>query len=62
MSEPVRWSSRKFWGAMFWESVMVLLLVLGHLPPDAFVTITIVILGGYFTANVMAKKFEGGQP
>lgn len=47
-----RWSSRKFWAAMVWEAVMVWLRVQDHLPVDAFVSLTWLLLGGYFVGNV----------
>ena len=53
-----RWSSRKFTAAMFWQAVMVGLLVHGTLPQEAFVAITYLILGGYFAGNVAQKIWE----
>lgn len=50
-----RWSSRKFWAAMFWEGVMVLLLWAGKIPVDVFETLTWLLLGGYFVSNVAQK-------
>ena len=47
-----RWSSRKFWAMMFWQSAMAGLLLKGVLPSEAFVSITYLILGGYFLGNV----------
>lgn len=54
-SEPnhlSKWSSRKFWAMMLWQSVMVGLLAFKILPPEPFVAITWLILGGYFVGNV----------
>lgn len=51
----LRWSSRKFWAAMFWEGVMVLLLWAGKIPVDVFETLTWLLLGGYFLSNVAQK-------
>lgn len=47
-----KWSSRKFWAMMLWQSVMVGLLAFKVLPPEPFVAITWLILGGYFVGNV----------
>jgi hypothetical protein len=53
-----RWSSRKFLAAMFWQFVMVVLLWADKLPSEAFVTITFLILGGYFAGNVAQHIWE----
>lgn len=50
-----RWSSRKFWAAMIWQSVLVWLLVTDKLPVDVFETLTWLLLGGYFLGNVAQK-------
>lgn len=47
-----RWTSRKFWAMMFWQSVMTALLWFEVLPAEPFVAITWLILGGYFVGNV----------
>lgn len=56
----VRWTSRKFWAAMFWEGVMVWLLWSGKLPVEAFQSLTWLLLGGYFLGNVVQKWIENG--
>lgn len=48
-----KWASRKFWAMMFWQAVVVWMRVRGHLPAEAFVSLTTVLLGGYFAANVV---------
>jgi len=48
----VRWTSRKFWAAMVWQAVMTTLFARGTLPVDAFVSVTWLLLGGYFVGNV----------
>ncbi len=53
-----RWTSRKFIAAMLWQLVMVSLLVNGVLPPEAFVAVTYLILGGYFGGNVAQHIWE----
>lgn len=53
-----RWTSRKFWAAMFWEVVMVMLLYVGKLPVEAFESLTWLLLGGYFVGNVTQKWIE----
>lgn len=53
-----RWSSRKFWSAMFWQGVMVILLVTDKLPVATFETLTWLLLGGYFLSNVAQKISE----
>ena len=53
-----RWTSRKFWAAMFWEFVMVVLLWAGKLPVDVFETLTWLLLGGYFLSNVAQKAIQ----
>ncbi|SES15290.1 hypothetical protein SAMN04487958_10818 [Vreelandella subterranea] len=50
-----RWSSRKFWAAMFWQLVMVGLLIAGLLPVEVFEALTWLLLGGYFVGNVAQK-------
>ena len=52
--EP-RWSSRKFWAAMFWQAVLVVLVVQDKIPASAFESLTYLILGGYFLSNVAQK-------
>jgi hypothetical protein len=46
-----RWSSRKFFAMFFWQGVMTALLWHDKLPSEAFVSITWVLLGGYFVVN-----------
>jgi len=53
-----RWSSRKFWAAMVWMAVMCALLVEGSLPVDAFVSVTWLLLGGYFVGNIAQKYLD----
>lgn len=50
-----RWSSRKFWAAMFWQSVVTLLVWFNKIPDTIFETLTFLILGGYFLSNVAQK-------
>lgn len=50
-----KWSSRKFWAAMFWQSVVTVLVTFGRLPIDTFEALTYLILGGYFLSNVAGK-------
>lgn len=50
-----RWSSRKFWAAMFWQAVMTILVVMDRLDQSIFETLTFLILGGYFLSNVVEK-------
>ena len=47
-----RWSSRKFWAAMFWELIFMIMRSMDTLPVDAFVSLTWLTLGGYFVGNV----------
>jgi hypothetical protein len=46
-----RWSSRKFAAMVFFELMFIVLLVQGHLPVEAFVSLTYLLLGGYFVVN-----------
>lgn len=55
-----RWSSRKFWAMMFWQGVFTGLLVLGKLPTEAFVTLTMMLLGSYFIANAAQHLWGKG--
>lgn len=57
-----RWSSRKFWAAMFWMAVFTGLLVLDMLPADAYVTLALVVLGAYFASNVYQHVHKVRQP
>lgn len=57
MNNMTRWTSRKFWAMVVWEAVMVFLLWFGKLPVDAFVSLTWLLLGGYFVSNVAQKVF-----
>lgn len=47
-----RWTSRKFWAAMICWLVVVWLRVFNHIPVEAFVNLTWLLLGGYFLGNV----------
>lgn len=51
----MQWSSRKLWLAMFWQVVNTFLLVHGILPVDAYISITWLLLGGYFVGNLASK-------
>lgn len=55
LSTRARWSSRKFWAAMFWQAATTMLLVSGKLPFDTYEALTYLILGGYFLSNVASK-------
>lgn len=50
-----RWSSRKFWSAMLWQAVLVVMVCLGKLEQSVFESLTFLILGGYFLSNVVEK-------
>lgn len=56
-TEP-RWTSRKFWAAMFWMAVMSAMLAAGRLPVEAFVSVTYLLLGGYFVGNIAQKYID----
>ena len=56
-----RYSSRKFWAMMFWQSVFTWLLIKSHLSGDQYGNLTFVLLGAYFAANV-GDKFAKRQP
>lgn len=56
-----RWSSRKFWAAMFWQSVCTLLVWFNKIPDTIFETLTFLILGGYFLSNVAQKAIQDGK-
>lgn len=51
----IRWTSRKFWAMMIWQTVITVLLYRGKLPVDAFQSLTWLLLGGYFVGNVAQK-------
>ena len=53
MNQLERWTSRKFWAMMVWQTVMVWLLWSGKLPLEGFVSVTWLLLGGYFASNVI---------
>lgn len=53
-----RWTSRKFAAVMFWQGVMVVLLWNDKLPPEAFVSVTWVLLGAYVAGNVAQHIWE----
>lgn len=60
MTAP-RFSSRKFWTMMWWQSVFTLLLIKDHLTGDQYGNLTFVLLGAYFAANV-GDKFAQRPP
>lgn len=51
-----RWTSRKFWAAMFWQGVMTLLVYMDKIDQNVFESITFCIVGGYLASNA-AEKF-----
>jgi hypothetical protein len=55
-----KWSSRKLWLAMFWQGVFTTLLVLGHIPIDPFLSLTWLLLGGYFVGNLLTQHMGLG--
>ncbi|NAW33216.1 hypothetical protein [Halomonas alimentaria] len=57
----LRWSSRKFWAAMVWQTVLVWLLATGRLPVAAFESLTWLLLGGYFVGNIGQKWLLKGE-
>jgi hypothetical protein len=60
--EAPKWSSRKFAAAMFWEAVFVLLLWHQKLPVEAFVSLTYLLLGGYFLGNLAQHWINKVKP
>ena len=52
-----RWSSRKFAACMFWQTASTGLLVYGYIPPEVYLQLTVLTLGGYFLGNVAQKVF-----
>lgn len=54
----MRWSSRKFWTMMFWQTAMTALMVLDKLPVSTFEALSYLILGGYFLSNVAGKVMQ----
>ncbi len=54
----LRWSSRKFWTMMLWQAVFTALLTFEVLPVEAFVTLTMMLLGSYFLANAAQHIWE----
>ena len=56
----VRWSSRKFWAMMVWESVFIWLFIEHKLPVEALTSVTWLLLGGYFAGNVAQHVFVPG--
>lgn len=56
-----RWTSRKFWAMMVWETVFVVMRWQDVLPVEAFVTLTGLLLGGYYASNVGQKVFTKGE-
>ena len=57
----MKWNSRKLWLAMFWQVVNTVLLVHGSLPVEAYISITWLLLGGYFLGNVAGQYLAGIQ-
>lgn len=53
-----RYSSRKFVAVMVWQSVITLLLVVGKLSQEHFVTLTMALLVGYLVVNSAQHVFE----
>ncbi len=64
MQEDVllRWTSRKFWAAMFWQAIITILLYLGKMPIDAYQNLSWLFVGGYFVGNVAQKYLIGVPP
>lgn len=56
-----RYSSRKFWSMMLWQSVFTALLMRGFINGDQYSNLTLIILGAYFAANV-GDKFAQRPP
>jgi len=56
-----RWTSRKFWSAMFWQSVITVMRSFDVLPTDAYVSLTYLIIGGYFLSNVSEHYIYKGE-
>ena len=55
----MKWSSRKLWIAVGFESLWALMTYLGTLDGDHLETLTVVTIGGYFAGNVgehLARK------
>lgn len=50
-----RYASRKFWAMVAVQLLHSVLLVYGHLTGDQYGNLTLVVLGGYFMANVGDK-------
>lgn len=50
-----KFTSRKFWLALVFQSVFTAMLYFGKMPPDIFENLTYMILGGYFISNVSQK-------
>ena len=46
-----RWSSRRFWSMMLWQGVNTWLVAEKLIPHEAYVSVTWLLLGGYFLAN-----------
>jgi hypothetical protein len=45
---------------MFWQGVFTTLLVLGHIPIDPFLSLTWLLLGGYFVGNLLTQHMGLG--
>ena len=52
-SAAVRWSSRKFWTMMVWQTVFTGLLIGGYLPDAIYAGLSAWNLGAYIAGNVM---------
>lgn len=50
--EVQRWSSRKFLSCMGWQAVFTVLLIIDKLPPETYLLLTGITLGGYLAGNV----------
>ncbi|QNR53793.1 hypothetical protein phiK7A1_003c [Pseudomonas phage phiK7A1] len=52
-----KYASRKFWLAVVFQIVFVVMLWHGKMPISAFENLTYMLLGGYFISNVTQKIF-----
>lgn len=50
-----KYTSRKFWCMMFWQAVFTGLVFNGVVTGDQYGNLTLITLGSYFVANVVAK-------
>ena len=53
-----KFTSRKFWLAVVFQSVFTAMMYFGKMPPDIFENLAYMILGGYFISNVSQKVFS----